>query len=98
MGDLRVGIDVSPLELTGAGTARYLTIAKKHFGRPGAAAYHAILVVHHLLRLAVLRFRGATASSSAPASAMALRVLLGRVAPPFRPVEPNSAADGSSRS
>jgi glycosyltransferase involved in cell wall biosynthesis len=25
MGDLRVGIDVSPLELTGAGTARYLT-------------------------------------------------------------------------
>jgi N-acetylglucosaminyl-diphospho-decaprenol L-rhamnosyltransferase len=75
-----------------------LQYAKKHFGRPGAAAYHAILVVHHLLRLAVLRFRGATASSSAPASAMALRVLLGRVAPPFRPVEPKSAADGSSRS
>ena len=24
MGNLRVGIDVSPLELTGAGTARYL--------------------------------------------------------------------------
>jgi N-acetylglucosaminyl-diphospho-decaprenol L-rhamnosyltransferase len=75
-----------------------LQYAKKHFSRPGAAAYHAILVLHHLLRLALLRFRGATASSSAPASAMALRVLLGRAAPPFRPAEAESAADGSSRS
>jgi N-acetylglucosaminyl-diphospho-decaprenol L-rhamnosyltransferase len=75
-----------------------LQYAKKHFSRPGAAAYHAILVVHHLLRLAVLRLRGATTTSSAPASAMALRVLLGRAEPPFRPAEAKSATDGSSRS
>jgi N-acetylglucosaminyl-diphospho-decaprenol L-rhamnosyltransferase len=74
-----------------------LQYAKKHFTRPGAAAYHAILVINHLLRVAVLRFRGATESSSAPASAMALRVLLGRSAPPFRPVEVEPAADRSSR-
>jgi N-acetylglucosaminyl-diphospho-decaprenol L-rhamnosyltransferase len=64
-----------------------LQYAKKHFSGAEAAAYHAILVVHHLLRLAVLRFRGATDSSSAPASALALRVLLGRSAPPFRAEE-----------
>lgn len=62
-----------------------LQYAEKHFSRPAAAAYHAILVLHHLLRLAVLRFSGATRSSSAPASMLALRVLLGRVQPPFRP-------------
>jgi N-acetylglucosaminyl-diphospho-decaprenol L-rhamnosyltransferase len=72
-----------------------LQYAKKHFSPPGAAAYHAILVMGHVMRLAILRCRGATDSSSAPASAMALKVLLGRSAPPFRQVE--SAADGSSR-
>ena len=36
MADLRVGIDVSPLELTGAGTARYLTKLLEALGRePG---------------------------------------------------------------
>jgi N-acetylglucosaminyl-diphospho-decaprenol L-rhamnosyltransferase len=74
-----------------------LQYAKKHFSRPGAAAYHAILVMHHLLRLTVLRFRGATESSSAPGSALALRVLLGRSAPPFRRIEVDSASSGSSR-
>jgi N-acetylglucosaminyl-diphospho-decaprenol L-rhamnosyltransferase len=74
-----------------------LQYAKKHFSRSGAAAYHAILVMHHLLRLTVLRFRGATESSSAPASAMALRVLLGRSAPPYRRMDVESAAGGSSR-
>jgi N-acetylglucosaminyl-diphospho-decaprenol L-rhamnosyltransferase len=72
-----------------------LQYAKKHFSPQGAAAYHAILVMGHVMRLAILRFRGATDSSSAPASAMTLKVLLGRSAPPFRQVE--SAADGSSR-
>lgn len=66
-----------------------LQYAKKHFSAAGAATYHAILVVHHLLRLAVLRFRGATDSSSAPASALALRVLLGKSAPPFRCEDPS---------
>jgi N-acetylglucosaminyl-diphospho-decaprenol L-rhamnosyltransferase len=74
-----------------------LQYAKKHFSRPRAAAYHTTLVINHLLRLAVLRFRGGTESSSAPASAMALRVLLGRSAPPFQPVDGESAANGSSR-
>jgi N-acetylglucosaminyl-diphospho-decaprenol L-rhamnosyltransferase len=74
-----------------------LQYAKKHFSRPGAVAYHAILVLNHLLRLVVLRFRGATNSSSAPASAMALRVLLGRAEPPFRPTQAESAPDRSSR-
>ena len=50
-----------------------LQYAKKHFSRPGVAAYHAILLLHHLLRFVVLRFRGATRSSSAPASARAER-------------------------
>jgi GT2 family glycosyltransferase len=72
-----------------------LEYAKKHFSSPGAAAYHAILVMHHLLRFAALRFRGATASSSAPASAMALSVLLGRSAPPFQPTE--TVAGGTTR-
>jgi hypothetical protein len=53
-----------------------LEYAKKDFSSPGAAAYHAILVMHHLLRLTVLRFRGATESSSAPASALAVSVCL----------------------
>jgi N-acetylglucosaminyl-diphospho-decaprenol L-rhamnosyltransferase len=68
-----------------------LQYAKKHFSRPGAAVYHAILVLNHLLRLTVLRFHGATESSSVPASALALRVLLGRSAPPFRRIEAESA-------
>jgi N-acetylglucosaminyl-diphospho-decaprenol L-rhamnosyltransferase len=74
-----------------------LQYAKKHFSRPGAVAYHAILVMGHLLRLVVLRFRGPTKSSSAGASAMALGVLLGRAAPPFRPAEAESVADRSPR-
>jgi N-acetylglucosaminyl-diphospho-decaprenol L-rhamnosyltransferase len=74
-----------------------LQYAKKHFSRQRAVAYHAILVMHHLLRLMVRRFRGATASSSAPASALALRVLLGRSAPPFQRIDAQSAAGGSSR-
>jgi GT2 family glycosyltransferase len=61
-----------------------LQYARKHFSRPWAAAYHAILVMHHVLRLTVLGLCGATKSSSARASAMALSVLLGRSAPPFR--------------
>lgn len=39
--------------------------ARKHFSPPRAAAYRATLVINHILRLAVLRFRGATESSSA---------------------------------
>jgi N-acetylglucosaminyl-diphospho-decaprenol L-rhamnosyltransferase len=74
-----------------------LQYAKKHFSRPGAAAYHAILVMHHLLRLTVLRFRGATESSSAPASALAVSVLLGRSAPPFRRIEAAPTASRGSR-
>ena len=62
-----------------------LQYARKHFGRPGAASYHAILLMHHTLRLALLRRRGDTRSSSAAASALALRVLLGRARPPYRP-------------
>jgi N-acetylglucosaminyl-diphospho-decaprenol L-rhamnosyltransferase len=71
-----------------------LQYAKKHFSRPAAAAYHAILVLHHLVRLAVLRPCGATRSSSAPASMLALRVLLGRAQPPFR--RQAAAAHGGS--
>jgi N-acetylglucosaminyl-diphospho-decaprenol L-rhamnosyltransferase len=74
-----------------------LQYAKKHFSRPGAAVYHAILVMHHLLRLTVLRFLGATESSSVPGSALALSVLLGRSAPPFRRTEAQSAQAESSR-
>jgi N-acetylglucosaminyl-diphospho-decaprenol L-rhamnosyltransferase len=73
-----------------------LQYARKHFNRVRAAAYHAILVVHHLLRLAVLRFHGATRSSSAPASALALRVLLGRSEVPFRLRERHEDANRSS--
>jgi exopolysaccharide biosynthesis WecB/TagA/CpsF family protein len=65
-----------------------LQYAKKHFSRPGVAAYHAILLLHHLLRFAILRFRGSTRSSRAPASALALRVLIGKSPPPFRRREP----------
>jgi N-acetylglucosaminyldiphosphoundecaprenol N-acetyl-beta-D-mannosaminyltransferase len=65
-----------------------LQYAKKHFSRPGVAAYHAILLLHHLLRFVILRFRGSTRSSSAPASVLALSVLLGRTEPPFRRAEP----------
>jgi N-acetylglucosaminyl-diphospho-decaprenol L-rhamnosyltransferase len=72
-----------------------LLYARKHFSRPAAAVYHAILVMHHLLRFAALRVRGATESSSAPASAMALSVLLGRSAPPFRTMEAEPVAGGS---
>jgi GT2 family glycosyltransferase len=74
-----------------------LQYAKKHFSRPGAAAYHAILVMHHLLRLTVLHFRGATESSSAPASALAVSLLLGRSAPPFRRVDAQTTASRASR-
>jgi N-acetylglucosaminyl-diphospho-decaprenol L-rhamnosyltransferase len=86
---------VQPPRLAQMAYAR-LQYARKHFSRPGAAAYHAILVMHHLLRFAVLRFRGATESSSAPASAMALSVLLGRSAPPFRRMDAKSTAGRSS--
>jgi GT2 family glycosyltransferase len=61
-----------------------LQYAKKHFSRGGAACYHAILVLHHALRLLALRFRGPTRSSSGEASALALKVLLGRCEPPYR--------------
>lgn len=64
-----------------------LQYARKHFTRAEAAIYHAALVIHHLLRFALLRFRGPTRSSSAEASARALSVMLGRSAPPFRPSE-----------
>jgi GT2 family glycosyltransferase len=74
-----------------------LQYAREHFSPPRAAAYRATLVINHILRLAVLRFRGATESSSAPASALALRVLLGTSAPPFRPMNAESTANGSSR-
>jgi N-acetylglucosaminyl-diphospho-decaprenol L-rhamnosyltransferase len=60
-----------------------LQYARKHFSRPAAAAYHAILLFHHLLRFAALRFTGPTRSSSASASVLALRVLIGRAQPPF---------------
>ena len=70
-----------------------LQYARKHFSGPRAAMYHAILVVHHLLRFAVLRFRGGSDSSSAPASALALSVLLGRSPPPFRSVEGANSSD-----
>jgi GT2 family glycosyltransferase len=73
-----------------------LQYARKHFSRPGVAAYHAILVLHHLLRFAILRFRGATRSSSAPASILALRVLLGHAEPPFRCESARAAADGAA--
>ena len=73
-----------------------LQYARKHFSRPGVTAYHAILVLHHLLRFAVLRFRGATRSSSAPASKLALRVLLGDADPPFRYEPARAAAHGGA--
>ena len=41
-----------------------LQYAKKHFRWPGATAYRAILVMHHLLRLAVLRFARPASSSA----------------------------------
>jgi GT2 family glycosyltransferase len=72
-----------------------LQYARKHFGRRSATTYHAILVFHHLLRFAALRFRGATRSSSAPASMLALRVLLGRTEPPFRRDKAGGAAHGA---
>jgi N-acetylglucosaminyldiphosphoundecaprenol N-acetyl-beta-D-mannosaminyltransferase len=61
-----------------------LQYAKKHFSRVGAVAYHAILVMHHAVRLTLLRFRGSTRSSRAEASGLALKVLLGRCDPPYR--------------
>jgi N-acetylglucosaminyl-diphospho-decaprenol L-rhamnosyltransferase len=73
-----------------------LQYARKHFSRPGAAVYHAALVMNHLLRFTALHFRGATESSSAPASAMALKVLLGRSAPPHGRMDARAAAGGSS--
>jgi exopolysaccharide biosynthesis WecB/TagA/CpsF family protein len=73
-----------------------LQYARKHFSRPGVAAYHSILVFHHLLRFGILRFRGSTRSSSAPASALALRVLVGKSPPPFRRSEAETVVDGSA--
>jgi GT2 family glycosyltransferase len=61
--------------------------ARKHFSRPGAAAYHAVLLMHHALRVVALRFWGPTGSSSAEASALALNVLLGRSEQPYWPSE-----------
>jgi N-acetylglucosaminyl-diphospho-decaprenol L-rhamnosyltransferase len=71
-----------------------LQYARKHFSRPGAIGYHAILVMHHALRLVVLRFRGSTRSSRAESSALALKVLLGRCEPPYRCRDAASAANG----
>jgi N-acetylglucosaminyldiphosphoundecaprenol N-acetyl-beta-D-mannosaminyltransferase len=61
-----------------------LQYARKHFGRMRAGSYRAVLLLHHGVRFAALRRRGATGSSSAPASALALRVLLGTAEPPYR--------------
>ena len=61
------------------------------FGRLRSAAYHAILLIHHVLRFAILRFVGQTRSSSAPASAQALRVLLGSEQPPYRRPDASAA-------
>jgi N-acetylglucosaminyldiphosphoundecaprenol N-acetyl-beta-D-mannosaminyltransferase len=61
-----------------------LQYARKHFTHAGAAAFRAALVANHLLRFVALRFRGPTRSSSAPASRLALSVLLGGTKPPFR--------------
>ena len=74
-----------------------LQYAKKHFSRRAAVGYHAILVMHHALRLMVLRFRGPSRSSSAAASSLALKVLLGRCQPPYRYRETRAAANVSSR-
>jgi hypothetical protein len=61
------------------------------------AAYRSILVMHHLLRLTVLRLRGPTESSSAPASALAVSVLLGRSVPPFPRIDGEPTGSGGSR-
>jgi N-acetylglucosaminyl-diphospho-decaprenol L-rhamnosyltransferase len=73
-----------------------LQYARKHFSRLGAAGYRAILVMHHAVRLTVLRFRGSTPSSSAAASTLALKVLLGRCEPPYRcrDAEPANGTSG----
>lgn len=72
-----------------------LQYARKHFSRPRAAAYHAILLLHHVLRLTVLAFRAPTQSSSAPASALALKVLLRRSKPPFSAAQPTPTPTGA---
>jgi GT2 family glycosyltransferase len=74
-----------------------LQYAKKHFSRPAAAAYRAVLLMHHLFRVVALRLGGPTGSSSAPASALALQVLLGRSEPPFRPGGPALAPNENGR-
>ena len=61
-----------------------LQYARKHFGRARAALYHAILLMHHAVRAAVLRHTGDSESSSAAASTLALRVLLGLEPAPYR--------------
>ena len=61
-----------------------LQYARKHFGRVRAASYRAVLLTHHAMRLASLRLLGSTRTSSAPASARALRVLLGTEQAPYR--------------
>ena len=61
-----------------------LQYARKHFARPRAAAYHAVLVLHHALRLGPLRARRGARPPRAAASALALKVLLGRAQPPYR--------------
>jgi len=73
-----------------------LQYARKHFSRPRVAAYRAILLLHHLLRFATLRVLGSTRSSSAPASALALRVLAGLTRAPFRRTEAEAFVDGDS--
>ena len=64
--------------------ARRSTPAEKHFTRAEAATYRAALMAHHLLRVGLLRFGGATGSAKAEASARALSVMLGKSAPPFQ--------------
>ena len=62
-----------------------LQYARKHFARPRAALYHAmLLLLHHAVRLLALRVRGASKSASAEASIFSMRVLLGRAQPPYR--------------
>ena len=67
--------------------------ANKHFSRPAAVAYRSVLLMHHLLRLAAVRVRGSGDSARGRASALAIKVLLGRTEPPFRRSQTPRGAD-----
>ena len=70
-----------------------LQYAKKHFSGLGAVGYHAILVMHHAVRLMLLRFSGSP-RSRARGLRVGAQVLLGRCEPPYRCRETASAANG----